>query len=512
MRVSWRFRLILLALILAAMSCSGRANNVALASRPIATASVSAALGSDTSTIQLVGSLSGSATRVRVAGTRAYVGGSNSLRIVDIGHPSSPIVLGSFPGDVADVNVVGNLAYLVGISGLQIVDVADAAHPAARGSFNLPVASTTQQSATRIQVVGNAAFVIFQQLIVAIPPYREELAIIDVRDRSRPVLISRYDLGPSFNDLVVKDGYAYIGGTTDVGGATLRLFFAYLSILDLHDPANPMQIGRYQNTAAFVSQGNGGIAVVHDLVYLGIGNEPVFYTLDVHDRTHPAQLGSLATSASALRVAGQFAYLAETTAGLAIVDIRDPSALAVRATYSTLGMPSGVDVAGDLVYIAAGDSGLRIVRFLPRTTALIPSGGGTLAATVGRVIDQFPAGVFADTAVVTHTLRVADDLPLAPAQIRIGPAFEITATYSATGLLAQPAVPFTITVGYTDFERGSAVADTPALYYWDGSAWVKEPSSALNQTARTVSATTKRLGIWALMGDARRAWLPTLRR
>ena len=152
------------------------------------------------------------------------------------------------------------------------------------------------------------------------------------------------------------------------------------------------------------------------------------------------------------------------------------------------------------------------LRFLPRTIALIPTGGGTLDATVGRVGYQFPPGAFADTAVVTHTLRIDDHLPPAPAHTGIGPAFEITASYSATGQLVSPALPITITVGYTDSERGSAVADTPALYYWDGSAWVKEPSSVLDQTARTVTATSKRFGIWALMGDPRRALLPILRR
>ncbi len=361
-------------------------------------------------------------------------------------------------------------------------------------------------------MVGEYAYVIFQQTIFGIPPYRSELAILDVRNRSRPTLIGRSDLGPSFNDLVVMDDYAYIGGTTDVGGATGRFFNAYLSILDVHDPASPTGVGRYQSTATFIPTGSGGFAVVDDLVYLGMGNGPAIYTLDVQDRTHPTQIGSLAIGASDLRVMGQFAYVAETNTGLAIVDIRNPVAPALRASYGSLGTPHGIDVAGDLVYLVASDIGLRILRFLPRTTALIPTGGGTLQATVGRVGYQFPPSVFAETAVVTHTLRIDDQLPPAPAHTRIGPAFEITASYSATGQLAQPALPITITVGYTDSERGSAVADTPALYYWDGSAWVKEPSSVLDQTARTVTAMSKRLGIWALMGDARRALLPILRR
>lgn len=499
MRVSLWLRSILVTLLLIAMCCSGR------------TISAATALGTDTSTLQLVGSLGGSATHLQVVGTRAFVGGPDSLRIVDVSNPASPAVISSYGSDVEDVQVVGPLAYLAGSNGLQILSVADPAHPALRGSYDLPpIGQISSQRASRVQVVGEYAYVIFDDIISAIPPYRSDLAIVDVRDPAHPALLSRYDLGPSFNDLAVHDGYVYVGGATDTGG-TARIFNAYLSILDVHDPAAPTQIGRYQNDVIFIPTGSGGFALVGDLVYLGMGNGPALYTLDVHDRAHPARIGSLAINPSDLRVAGQFAYVADVNAGLTVVDIRDPAVPVQRAAYGPLGYPTGVDVAGDLVFIAS-DTGLRIVRFVPRTSALIPAGGAAMAATVGRVGYQFPAGAFSGTALVTHTLRLADDLPPAPAHIHIGPAFEITASYSATGQLAPPALPMTITVGYTDLERGAVVADTPALFYWDGSAWVKEPSSLLDQPARAVTATSKRLGLWALMGDAKRELLPMLRR
>ena len=126
MRVSLRLRSIVLVLMLVSVCCSGRAINAA------------AALGTDTSSIQLVGSLSGSATQVQVVGTQAYVGGPDSLRIVDVHNPASLAVLGSYPSTVEDVHVVGNIAYLAGPNGLRIVSVADPAHPILRGSYDLP--------------------------------------------------------------------------------------------------------------------------------------------------------------------------------------------------------------------------------------------------------------------------------------------------------------------------------------------------------------------------------------
>ena len=117
--------------------------------------------------LQLVGSLSGSATHVQVVGTQAYVGGPDSLRIVDVSNPASLAVLGSYPSTVEDVHVVGNIAYLAGPDGLRTVSVADPAHPILRGSYDLPpIGEIYSQSASRVQVVGGYAYVIFQETII----------------------------------------------------------------------------------------------------------------------------------------------------------------------------------------------------------------------------------------------------------------------------------------------------------------------------------------------------------
>jgi hypothetical protein len=481
-------------------------------SRAAPAASHTAALGNDTSAFALIGSLGGSAARVQVVGRRAYLGGSGSLRIVDVGDPAAPSVLGSYPAAVADLQVVGDLAYVAGAGGLVIVGVADAANPTLRGTYDLPQAGDIfDQSASRVQVVGSHAYVLFQQAIQAIPPYRTELAIVDVRDPSKPVLRSRFPLGPSFNDLSVESGYAYIGGTTDFGG-TARFFSFYLTVLDVRDPTHPIVLGRYQDTDVLYHASTGAIAVADGVAYLGLSSGPALYTFDVRDPNHPLPLGSLDMKVADVRVDGQVVYSVGTTFGLAVLDARDPSVPAVRATYGLPGTPSGLDIAGDLLYLAAGDAGLRIVRFTPRTTAAIPPGGGTLAATQGTIAYEFPAGAFADTALVTHTLRLGGDLPPAPALVRIGHAFELTATLSATGQPAQPALPYTITISYTDAARAPAIADTPALYFWDGVAWVREPTSALDQPARTVTAASTRLGLWALLGQSRRQLLPVVSR
>jgi len=98
--------------------------------------------------------------------------------------------------------------------------------------------------------------------------------------------------------------------------------------------------------------------------------------------------------------------------------------------------------------------------------------------------------------------------------VGIGHTFEVTAVYSDTGQPAQlaPGQTYTITVHYTDAEKGPAIENTLALYYWDGSRWVKEASSAVDTAANTIIAHPSHLSLWAVLGETRRVYLPLVLR
>jgi hypothetical protein len=92
----------------------------------------------------------------------------------------------------------------------------------------------------------------------------------------------------------------------------------------------------------------------------------------------------------------------------------------------------------------------------------------------------------------------------------IGHTFEVTAIYSDTGQPAQlaPGQTYTITVHYTDAEKGPVIEGTLALYYWDGNKWVKEPSSVVDPANNRVTARPNHLSLWAVLGETRRVYLP----
>nr|HID14648.1 hypothetical protein [Anaerolineae bacterium] len=143
----------------------------------------------------------------------------------------------------------------------------------------------------------------------------------------------------------------------------------------------------------------------------------------------------------------------------------------------------------------------------------IPTSGGLLVAS--GIVLNFPPDTFTDTAVVTHTARSPGDAPSPGDNLTgIGHFFDVDAVYRSTGLPAQPASgkSYTVTISYSDAEKGPAIESTLALYYWDGGQWVKEASSQVDTANNTVTAAPNHLSLWAVLGETRRVYLPLVLR
>jgi len=147
-----------------------------------------------------------------------------------------------------------------------------------------------------------------------------------------------------------------------------------------------------------------------------------------------------------------------------------------------------------------------------RISDTIGTGGGSLTSYYGDTTIQIPAGAITDTIVITYT--PAYGMPPGGNVAGIGHVFDVTAVYSSTGQPAQIAFghTYTVTVQYTDAEKGPAIENTLALYYWDGSQWVKEPSSVVDTVANKVTATPDHFSLWAALGETRRVYLPLIMR
>ena len=146
----------------------------------------------------------------------------------------------------------------------------------------------------------------------------------------------------------------------------------------------------------------------------------------------------------------------------------------------------------------------------PVISSVIDSSGGELTSPFDSTTYHFSPGTFADTVLITHTTTFSSTSP--SSLEGIGHSFDIAAVYTATGQAAQPTKPYTITVQYTDGQKGAVDETTLAFYYRDGDQWIKESASTVDVDSNKVTATPSHFSAWIVMGEIRRVYLPMIKR
>jgi Leucine-rich repeat (LRR) protein len=149
----------------------------------------------------------------------------------------------------------------------------------------------------------------------------------------------------------------------------------------------------------------------------------------------------------------------------------------------------------------------------PPVSAQVGATGGTLSSEADGTAYTFPPGIFGSSAgvasvgagvvTVTHAPKQADAAPPTGSFVGIRHFYDVYAL-DAAGQGVQPVLPYTvkITYGPVDLASGRAIEDTLALYFWNGTAWVLEPTSRLDAAADTITATPNRFSTWTVLGEA----------
>jgi len=149
---------------------------------------------------------------------------------------------------------------------------------------------------------------------------------------------------------------------------------------------------------------------------------------------------------------------------------------------------------------------------IPPSTGFIQSSGGDLTGPDGVTL-IFPNGCITDTVVITYTPQVAST---AGDLASTGYAFDLTAVYSNTGQVAWVASgqSYTTVVTYTNI--GPVIEnDNLGLYWWDEgtSQWSQQGiTSTVNITDNVVTAQVSHFSLFAVLGETRRVFLPSILR
>lgn len=337
---------------------------------------------------------------IDVEGSYAYLTDGN-LQIVDVSDPTNPAPAGVFPaGDrIQGVTVRGDYAYVSdGEAGFKIIDVTNPLAPTLAGAASLG------DIAYGTAVTENLAFV----------AYRDSgIAIYDVTTPTSPVFVELIST-PQETDRVAAIGPVGVGISRSVGFTTI----------DASDTAAVTVLGSYQFSGAPLQLSSSlGCAVKGNYLFHARGTEGLT-VIDITDPEHQQIVTTLPVPGY-LRTAefdGDYLYIPAWDGGLQIVDASDPTApvlsggtllpnfglaldVAVAGTYAyvtdfensflhvidvsdpgnpstivSVPMPSntsGVDRAGDYLYVACMAAGLQVMDIsnptLPTNVGSLPT-------------------------------------------------------------------------------------------------------------------------------------------
>lgn len=148
----------------------------------------------------------------------------------------------------------------------------------------------------------------------------------------------------------------------------------------------------------------------------------------------------------------------------------------------------------------------------PAVSAQVGPSGGTLASPGDGTTYTFAPGTFGSVAyaaiasaavvTVTHVPKDANAAPATGTLVGIRHFYDAYAR-DASGQYVQPQKPYTVTIQYGPIDLASSRAreSTLALYRWNGTTWVREPTSRVDTEADTITANPTRFSTWAVLGE-----------
>lgn len=266
-------------------------------------------------------------TTVDVGGGHAYVGSTHDtvLSVLDIGTPGEPVEIASVSFDAPLTDVAydqGHLFVAASQAGLRIIDVSSPAAPQEISDINVSSGSTVD----RVVVSGDSAYVTGSQA-----------AVVDIRDRSHPVIVSELHFRGSAGHPTVTNDVVYI--PTDHYGVW---------IFDVDRPADPEYLGFADNPGT-----GSAVAVVDDVAVLAASDAGI-RAIDVGSPWTPKESGGLETPGSSELIVGSdhSVFVSEASGLRAYEDGGSSGPIEVGFCPYEIGNLKAMVLAADTVYLA----------------------------------------------------------------------------------------------------------------------------------------------------------------
>ncbi|OYV93374.1 MAG: hypothetical protein B7Z68_08690 [Acidobacteria bacterium 21-70-11] len=264
------------------------------------------------------------------------------------------------------------------------------------------------------------------------------LRILDVSDPAHPVEVGHVD-GLAY-DVAVSGTHAYLAGAPPGGGA------GGLSIYDVTNPASPVQVGSWTGGSTSMR-----VVVAGEFAYVASWStyEGFVTIVRVSDPTDPITVANFSTASGRntpqpndLALAGNLLFVCEN--GMSIVDVSNPASPIILGGFDAAG---AVAASGPFVFVTTSNQ-LGVLSIAdPRSPVLTssqPLTAGALPAAVALagnlvLVADREGGLylFDDSACAASGCTVAFT-PVVPATGVTGAAVSFQGTYLSSGCTATP--------------------------------------------------------------------------
>lgn len=141
---------------------------------------------------------------------------------------------------------------------------------------------------------------------------------------------------------------------------------------------------------------------------------------------------------------------------------------------------------------------------IPVTIVITPA-GGSIKTNSDDIIVTFPPGFVTEDVVVTLTKTSSTPTGNLAGII----FFDLSAVTVSDGTpVTFFNLPYEITIDYGIDGPGPTFEETLKLYYWDGTQWQLEPTSALNIENHLITATLNHMTLFSVLGETQHIYLP----
>ncbi len=375
--------------------------------------------------------LGGTARHMEVVDGYAYVAADAAgLKIFDVHNPGSPSLVGTYNVEAYDVKIVGNYALLAAnINDFQIINVSNKSAPVKYGStFSL------DGQVWCVEVSGNYAYVgtssgVFQVYDISSMPsitakgscsLTEMVRSISVSGSYAYVCVNDTGTGIRIVNISNPDSPATIAFTDPIGTynlmyAVARGSYLYLcngsegfQVLNISDPSVPTVEQSYTPHNQILS-----VAVSGRYAFTGDGS----WGLQIFDISSPVEAQTVTTgindNTTYLSAAGPYLYISRSSTRVSRVNISTPESPVLMNSYTTSNISNGSWASGNYLYLANNISGLTILDISDTGVPPVSVGGYGLP---GNAMDVVTRGDYAFVAsynsAMLYVLNISD--PQAP--------------------------------------------------------------------------------------------------